>query len=281
MRNKLHVVFGESARKVLLATSEYTNSPVIAMNDDLMAGPVSASDQQEMARQRVEWFQENIPCPETIERLTQSVNEDLRKITFIQEVMSAEYELYIWSGRTTHDKIRAARLASKLKDVQNTFLLDIPDVKIKSITGRDFTPVSLVVMHPSQVSYLNEHFKPLSAVIRSIWTDLWERLKKDSSHLRVRVNEQLTGVRVSYFDEALLDRCTNKFQSSARVIGYCLMDIDFEVNDYILNWRLTELVKAEKLESRGDLKCMRHYEVRLVKSDTGHVARRGLLSRDL
>ena len=63
--------------------------------------------------------------------------------------------------------------------------------------------------------------------------------------------------------------CSNEFQKSARIIGGTLVETEFSISDWFLNWRLIKMSEMNKIETIGELKDMRDYEVRISTYNTG------------
>jgi hypothetical protein len=110
---------------------------------------------------------------------------------------------------------------------------------------------------------------PLADDVRAAYRAEWDRLRAENAPLRIVTPElHLVSVPLTHFDEELLKRIQPHLLKAARIIGQVLtekwdMDI-LEVDDFFLSRRLMALVRAGKIEGRGDLTQIRFSEVRLL-----------------
>jgi hypothetical protein len=74
--------------------------------------------------------------------------------------------------------------------------------------------------------------------------------------------KKLKGEPVAYYDKDLLQACSKEFQKASKIVSQLTGKMKFPVPEQFLGWRLKELIKEEKLESRGELKTVKDFEVK-------------------
>ncbi|WNH09462.1 DUF3658 domain-containing protein [Thalassobellus suaedae] len=266
MKNKCHIVFGNYPKSRLLSSKEL-NLPeenIIDLNDDFRVGPIQNLNNDAGRAKRDAWFLSNISCSS----MDPSRSQNLRKIELIKQGFN-DGDLYIWSGSSALDIISFSELLYALKDFNlNIFTSDFLKIKLEREDGSFYVPDSISVVLPQHIHVIADHFKPLSQGNRNDLIYLWERLVKENALVRVLGEDcKIKSVKENYFDEALKKPCKEELQKAARVIGWTLVNINFNASDYTLNWRLKELVKKNELTFEGELKDIRDYQVKLVSAN--------------
>ncbi|WP_200978331.1 DUF3658 domain-containing protein [Echinicola sp. 20G] len=266
---RIHIVFGESAKSILLASNEMSEliDSVVSLNDDLRLGPITNLEKSDSRFRRQDWLTSTLPCQEDAEYLSSNVAGDFEKIQNIREELKNKPEIFIWSGRATLDRLATARLVYELRDFYTHLIItDLPNIKIKSKFGHSYVPDSLVVMHPEDVHLLSKYFRKITKEECEEWTSMWIRLANENGLVRAaQTMGEIESKEVVYFDEILLSKCTENFLKAARVVGETLVDIGFEASDKTLNWRLIHLAKIKELNFEGKLNCLREYKVKRTK----------------
>jgi len=263
MRNIVHVVFGDYSGGTLERSFEFDENlrgEIICFNDDLRAGSIRDLHRKEERESRQDWW--SLIIPDGLKHIT----DDYNKVEIIRECLKDRKQIIIWLGSDGFNRLGFARLCFSLTTLLiNCSVVAISEGQITNKVGENYRPASLIVMDPDQIAHLAIHLRPISKSEIEEGVNLWKRLSGQNSIIRSLINnKQVESRDESFYDADLLSRCTTNFQKAARVIGYTLCDIDFEVSDSILNWRLQELVKQKKLEAKGVLVEIRDYKVKLV-----------------
>lgn len=262
----IHIVFGRCAKGTLVNSRVFLPNEIklICLEDILNIGPIC--DLDDSPQEREEWLV-NVYEINTLEErgVRKIVTEDIEKIKTLLESINENNKVFLWTGIDPIDIISTARLLSHFpKSHNNVYIVDYSNIAVKNEYGNTVFPRSLVTTSLEQVKVIAKKFKKMSNEEFIKWNKLWREIKKDTSQLRIIDKKgNIKGKEESYFDSLLESYCTKEFQKPARIIGAVLCDIDFNVGDGYLNWRLKQLVGKKKIEARGELNEMRDYEVKL------------------
>jgi hypothetical protein len=261
-----HILFGNFRKEALLNIKNFPIEPesLICLYDDLSIGPIAKLDQTNGIFERAKWIEKSMPCLEETSFSYDRVQKDFEQIQSLKTRIDQYDKIYIWFGKTNRERLYKARLISELgRWYQKLILLDIPDIKIQSKSGHDYEPVSINIMHPDDIHLITKYFRAISIEECKVWKELWQVLENEDGLLRLpQADGTIKTTEVSVIDQALMENCKDDFQNSARVVGYTLVALDFEVGDHTLNWRLIELAKNNVLDHKGELNCLRQYEVK-------------------
>jgi len=258
----IHIVFGKAAKGTFIYSKAFDMNTIqlICLEDCLNIGPIYDLDSVEEIEKRNDWLLKVFDV-----NSFSFINKDIENIkTFIENYENER--IYLWTGYCASDILNTARLLCHLPaPCNNIFIIDFSNVSVKNRFGTVVYPKALYVTEPSQVGEIAKHFYQLTGENLSKLIQLWEKIKVGHSMLRILdKNGQILEKEETFFDSVLVSYCTNEFQKPARIIGQVLADIDFNVGDGFLNWRLKQLSLMNKIETRGSLNEMRDYEVKLI-----------------
>lgn len=94
--------------------------------------------------------------------------------------------------------------------------------------------------------------RPLRVEEKNQWVTIWKNLVRSDRLLRTQNGiGEISSVDENFYDKALLANCRPEFVRAARLVGETLVDTNFEICDYFLNWRLRMLVEKELLLKRS------------------------------
>jgi hypothetical protein len=142
---------------------------------------------------------------------------------------------------------------------------DLKDVNLKRWDGKDYNAYCIGFFPPTDAHFLAKYFNPIDENKSNDWTKLWQRVIAENTLIRTLNNDSIESVEIDYFDQWLLSLCKDEFQFAAQILGGCLVELNFNVGDYTLNWRLITLASTV-LEFRGTLSNIRDYEVQLTNN---------------
>ena len=266
LKENLHIVFGKVGRRTLTDSNilDPNKCQVINFDDMLNIGPVCDINANPNIQKRKDWLQQafgdisNYP-----------VEEDIKNIETIIEYSCDMNALFFWTGLWASEIVSTARLLSHLSKLDKPVFIANFNTPVKSIHGNIIYPKALNQTATFQVKNIFEQFQPIEKSGLIYWIDLWEKVKLEKGKLWIRDSKgQIIAEKTDYFDSFLLANCNDGFQKAARVIGETLADIDSNVGDDFLNWRLKQLVLSGKIEAMGRLDEIRDYEVKKYNSQT-------------
>ena len=255
----IHIVFTQSARGMFIHSKKFDLDSIqlICMRDCLNLGPICDLDSVEEIEKRNNWLSKVFEVPT-------STNGDIENIkTFIENYKNEK--MYCWTGLVASEIMNTARLLYHLQpNSSNVFVFDFSNFSMKNIRGEVVFPRCLGATDLARVDDAEKHFCQLTDEDLSKFRKLWEKVKFGNSLLWILdENGQIVEKDETYFDSFLLSHCTHEFQHPARIIGHTLCDVDFNIGDMYLSYRMKQLVLMKKLEFRGKLEEVRDYEVKL------------------
>ena len=263
-KENIHIVFGRIGRRTLIDSNliDLSKSQIISFDDILNIGPVCDINANEDIPKRIDWLRrvyEDNPNP--------PVEQDLKNIETIVKNADNINELYIWTGFCASEMISTARLIFHLPKFDKPVFIANFNVPVRSIHGDVIYPKALNQTATFQVKDIFSQFERLDKRRLQDWRNLWEKVKSENGLLWIRDKKgQIAGEEIDYFDSFLLANCNESFQNAARVIGETLADIDSNVGDSYLNWRLKQLAMNGEIETHGQLIEIRDYEVKKIAS---------------
>ena len=261
-KENIHIVFGRIGRRTLIDSNiiDLNKSQIINFDDILNIGPICDISTNEEIQKRIDWLQGvfgNNPNP--------PVEQDLKNIKTIIKNVDNINELFIWTGYWASEMLSTARLIYHLSEYDKPIFIANFNTAVKSIYGDIIHPKALNQTATFQVKDIFKQFELIDKSKLQNWRNLWERVKSENGRLWIRdKNGQIAVKKVDYFDSFLLANCSGNFQKAAKVIGETLADIDSNVGDSYLNWRLKQLSLNGKIETQGKLIEIRDYEVKKI-----------------
>ncbi len=78
----------------------------------------------------------------------------------------------------------------------------------------------------------------------------------------MKVRKNYRSMMQDFFDKYLLDFITPDWQKAHKVILHVLNKSKQTTGDAYLLWRLKELIAADKIDSQGEIKNMKDFEVK-------------------
>lgn len=267
IKKDLHIVF-RFADRVLLDSAVFNPDEIILLKlvDNLTIGPVCNLERIDGIKTRKSWLEKAFGDLAYKEDLLSAVDMDTKTMTQISEAVDKCKDIYIWTGCDASEVIGTARvLKNSIKQNKSIYVLDFSKVQVVNIKGEIVSPKSLLQTASFQIKDVFKHFKLQKSVDIRKWKDAWDEIESEQSLLRILTKDcTIVHKPASFFDSVILSICTKEFQKAARVLGQALVEVDFSVGDGYINWRLKELVKEKKLESRGPFTEIRDYEVRTI-----------------
>jgi hypothetical protein len=262
------ITFSEHSATQLKRTFEFRGLPVpeiISLNDDLRAGPLSGIDTPKGNDNRREWWSTITAQTYDRNRVELFIN-DFDKLEQIKGLLENNQRICIWYGSCLFDKLMMARLIAFCGPLSETFsVVPISEFTITTKNGKQYVPRTMDVLDDENIIDLESSVRQITMDEVNEATEMWEHVSSNNASMCIFKDNRVEFVEENYFDSALMSNCSNEFIKPARVVGYTLIDTDFNVSDTILNWRLKELVGKNRMEAKGILRDMRDYEVRIPR----------------
>lgn len=280
----LHIVFGESSATALAGAfelDEQLKGDILYFEDDLSIGPLFILDTRDGQAARKQWWMQLAGIqPQPVAEGTSetqpaassaSVAEeeagDPEKLRQLKALLKSgpEQEVYLWAGQNARDVCGYYWLVSQLYDfagrIHIIYLNNLPFLNEK---GGVFYPTHLHQILPKEFLKAKKLARPVSLAEFEIDGDEWSRMMNENSGVRLlEGGKKLRGEPATFYDKELIQQSTAEFQKASKVVGLVTGKLKYPVMDQFLGWRLKELIKQGKLESKGELKTIRDFEVKL------------------
>jgi hypothetical protein len=275
----VHIVFGESSGTALSGAfelDEQLKGDILYFEDDLSVGPLFILDTKDGQAARRQWWLQLAGiqpqpvaegAPEAVQAAEEEENGDPEKFRQLKALLKTtpEQEVYIWAGQNARDVCGYYWLVSQLYDfagrIHIIYLNNLPFLNEK---GGVFYPTHLHQILPKEFLKAKKLARPVSLAEFEIDGDEWSRMMNENAGVRLlEGGKKLRGEPTSFYDKELVQQSTAEFQKASKVVGLVTGKLKYPVMDQFLGWRLKELIKQNKLESRGELKTIRDFEVKL------------------
>lgn len=286
----LHIVFGESSATALSGAfelDEQLKGDIIYFEDDLSVGPLFILDTKDGQAARKQWWlqlagiqpqpvsegaeaQATAPVAVTAPVVEEEAG-DQEKFRQLKALLKSEPEqqVYLWAGQNARDVCGYYWLISQLYDfagrIHIIYLNNLPFLNEK---GSVFYPTHLHQILAKEFLKAKKLARPVSLAEFEIDGDEWSRMMNENAGVRLlEGGKKIKGEPAAFYDKELVQQSTAEFQKASKVVGLVTGKLKYPVMDQFLGWRLKELIKQGKLESKGELKTIKDFEVKLPPAE--------------
>ena len=288
----LHIVFGESSATALSGAfelDEQLKGDILYFEDDLSIGPLFILDTKDGQAARKQWWmqlagiqpqpvaegapqtQAATPDAATATIVAEEETGDQEKFRQLKALLKSEPEqqVYLWAGQNSRDVCGYYWLISQLYDfagrIHIIYLNNLPFLNEK---GGVFYPTHLHQILPKEFLKAKKLARPVSLAEFEIDGDEWSRMMNENAGVRLlEGGKKIKGEPAVFYDKELVQQSTVEFQKASKVVGLVTGKLKYPVMDQFLGWRLKELIRQGKLESRGELKTIKDFEVKLPPAE--------------
>lgn len=265
----IHIVFGGSSAASLRAAFELDaqlEGDIISFEDDLAVGPLFILDTPDGKAARRSWWSQvletSLPEGEAPEDPVRALKARLRE--------NEEEQVWIWAGQNACDVCGYYWLISQLDRfagrIHFVYLNNLPFLNEKLAV---FYPTHLHQILPKEFLKARKLARPVSLAEFELDGEEWHRLMNESAGVRLlEGGKKIRGEAAGFYDKDLLQPATQEFQKGSKIISHALGKFKYPVMEQYLAWRLKELIREGKLESKGELKTPRDFEVKLPGGGT-------------
>ncbi|NLR62858.1 DUF1835 domain-containing protein [Chitinophaga varians] len=287
----LHIVFGEASVPVLTEAvnmDEKMQGELLCFEDDLSVGPLFILDTKEGQANRRQWWlqlaavpqapvQQPELTPETTGQEAPAVpaveeapgDADRLKALKTQLKEEQDLEVWIWAGQNARDVCGYYWLVSQLYDFAGRiYIIYLNNLPFLNEKGAVFYPTHLHQILPKEYLKAKKLARAISLAEFELDGEEWHRLMNENAGIRMlEGGKKIKGEPTLFYDKELLAQTGKEFVKAWRVVQQVTGKLKYPVMDQFLGWRLKELVKEGKVESKGDLKTIRDFEVKLPGED--------------
>jgi hypothetical protein len=273
--NAIHIVCGESPAGSLRVALGRENK-IIGFPDFFAVGPISELDQETGRKRRYEWLRDHLNYPDDFieEEYENRFSKTLTEI----ETIPDDKPIVLWTADNADEQAGVRYLLYLLKGKRNKISMINATTDYKYLFNTkefSYNYPHTGEISPEQLQTIFEKIKrePLSTEDRVRFEMEWLSLSESDEVVRIWQEDEVISVKEDYFDEQLVITALNlhakqrqkDFIKSARIVGEVYGQMENNVGDAFLEYRLRSLIYRGVFEIKGIPKGMRYYSVKLVK----------------
>lgn len=266
----IHIVFQHNDVDKLKASFELDASlrgEVILIRDDYAVGPLAGIYTAEGIETRRQWWRDILAGGDYDGIVDKGDNgDDGAKVAALkQQLLDDGKEVaWIWAAQNQHDVSGYYWLMGQLKEFQGrVFILYLNNLPFINEKGQLFYPTDLFEIPPREFLKARKLARPVTLSEFEIDPDEWLRLCQEDNGVRIlEGGKKLTQYSYTYFDEELKKFITGDWIKASRLIGQFLGKAKHTTGDAYLLWRIKQLVAAGELDSQGELRGMKEFEIK-------------------
>lgn len=285
MDRVIHICFSASAGgslKHAIKSEVIKGDKVICLYDDLSNGPI---DKLNTIDKRLKWLKKIILYeelqntilskePENSQLYKEIYNElevwGVREFKekydeYHKEIINVDNEdtIYFWCAENAMELTGLMYTLELLNcSLDKTYLINASEVTYNQGMINEFTPRAIGEIAPKRFPEFMKISKKINEEMYQSLSENFKVLKSKNTNLRVYKDGKVISVSEDYFDEFILHYVEEKFRKSARAVGNVLgHNKDLTTDTYIV-WRITELIKNNKIQYKGKFGIMRYMEIK-------------------
>lgn len=266
----IHIVFQRNDVEVLkksFGLDASMQGDVIHIEDEFAVGPIKDIYSAEGWEARKQWWREVLAGGD-YEGLVDNgeTGDDIATITGLIERLNNEpgEVVWIWAAQNKHDVSGYYWLMSRLKDFQGrVFILYLNNLPFINEKGLIFYPVNLFDIPAKEFLKARKLARPITLSEFEIDPDEWLRLCQEDKGVRIlEGGKKLAQYDYSFFDGELKKFITGDWIKANKLIHQFMTKAKQTTGDAYLLWRLKQLIAAGEIESQGELKGMKDFEIK-------------------
>lgn len=266
----IHIVFQRPDVDALKASFELEpalQGEIMQIEDDFAVGPLKDINSDEGWEARKEWWRSVLAGGDYDGRVDGGdVKDDRVTVAQLKEKLSQDLQefAWIWAAQNKHDVCSYYWLMSQLKDFQGRiFILYLNNLPFINEKGSIFYPVNLSEIPAREFLKARKLARPITLSEFEIDPDEWSRISNEDKGVRIlEGGKKLTQYGYEYYDEELRKFITGDWVKASKLINQFLSKGKQTTGDAYVLWRLKMLIADGVIESQGELKGMKDFEIK-------------------
>ncbi len=264
----IHIVFQEADRETLqksFALDESLRGDVVLVRDDYAVGPLHEIYTEEGVQARINWWKQVLEGSEyDLPGETMAIDDNKTAAELKERLQQEGETVWIWAAQNKHDVSGYYWLVSQLADLQGRiFILYLNNLPFISEKGTLFYPVNLFQIPPREFLKAKKLARPVTSAEFEMDQDEWKKLCGENKGVRLlEGGKKLTQWDDGFYDQELLTFVQAGWQKASRVVSQFMQKAKQTTGDAYLRWRLKSLIAEGRIESQGELKTLRDFEVK-------------------
>lgn len=263
----MHIVFQKqniAALEKSFELEESLKSEIFCVHDDFSVGPLKFKDPVGEVQLRKNWWQEvwkeEISLSDPLGINNQLLIHNIRKI------MDADHQEHIilWVAPNVRDVCGYYRVLWELEAfsgrVQVIHLNNLPFINEK---GSLFYPEYLFEIPAREFVKARKLARQVTEAEFELDTEEWGALcRQDMMVRKLQGAKKLSSHEEDTFDKDILAVLTNDYLRASKVVNQFLSKSKEQISQYFILWRLYSLIEAGTLETKGEVKNAKDFEVK-------------------
>jgi hypothetical protein len=265
----MHIVFQQEDVKTLskaFELDESLQSQIFEIKDDFAVGPLQNIYSDEGIENRKEWWRKVLSGGDLNGHVdTRQVNDQATVDNIKQQLGENENEnVWIWVAPNKHDVCGYYWLMTQLKRFEGrVYVLMLNNLPFINEKGTIFYPQNLYEIPPREFLKAKKLARQITKSEFEIDPDEWEKIANENKMVRILEGaKKLSQHDVDFFDKFIVEYITPDWQKAGKVINQVLSKAKQVTGDAFLLWRIKELVAAGDIDSQGELKNMKDFEIK-------------------
>ncbi|MDQ0878618.1 hypothetical protein QFZ77_007277 [Paenibacillus sp. V4I3] len=258
---RTHIVFGASTRGTLRQAFKINQitEQIIAMEDDLMLGPLGNIFLDSVQSFRLNWWEQILNEEDKTEYIPY-LRDSYKNFSGWASLLTDDDSLLFWVGDSSTEQTGFMCLLANLPYSIPVSFVSVSQAYYKRY-GK-FRPRSTGEVSPEKLFPLMEDAKVITPHVWDRYVTNWKQLLEDNGILRIRKTRQVETVPVDYFDREIIDRAKRispeKFHLKSDGFFYAVSQKQ-RIDDGFIEWRIRCLIQRNVFTYQGSLASMRLY----------------------
>lgn len=266
----IHIVFNAADVDVLkqaIALDETLAGEVKQVKDDYAVGPLTNIYTPEGIEARKNWWRDVLAGGDYDGKADAGEVDDNELVAGLVEQLASNQDeiIWIWAAQNKHDVSGYYWLMSQLKDFQGRiFILYLNNLPFINEKGNIFYPEWLHVIPPKEFIKAKRLARPVTLSEFEVDPDEWTKICNEDRGVRLlEGGKKLVQKDYDFYDAELKTFITTDWQKASRLIHQFLSKAKNTTGDAYLLWRLKGMIAAGALDTQGEAKKMKDFEIKL------------------
>lgn len=265
----IHIVF-QHADVAALAKSfdldETLRGDIIEIKDDFAVGPIMNIFSEEGIEARKQWWREVLSGGDIDGKVDSGEVDDIKTVAELVETLNnnSEEVVWIWAAQNKHDVSGYYWLMAWLKDFQGRiFILYLNNLPFINEKGNIFYPENIFEIPAKEFLKAKKLARQITTSEFEVDLDEWTKLCNENKGVRtLEGGKKLIQHDYNYYDAELLKFITHDWQKVNKLFNSFFSKSKNTTGDTYLLWRLKEMIAEGKIDTQGEIKGMKDFEVK-------------------
>jgi hypothetical protein len=270
----IHIVFQEADIEALRKSFQLDpalEGEIIQIKDDFAVGPIHDIYTEEGIAARKDWWREVLAGGDYQGLVDEGNIDDDKTVRELIDKLTSQPEekLWIWAAQNKHDVSGYYWLISQLKDFQGRiFILYLNNLPFINEKGHIFYPVNLFQIQPREFIKAKKLARPVTLSEFEIDPDEWKKLCDEQKPVRLlEGGKKLIQKDIDFYDNEILQFISSDWQKVNRLFSAFFSKGKHTTGDAFMLWRIKQMIASGKLQSQGEVRNMKDFEVRVMEAE--------------